>query len=134
MGVSLTGDSKSLFNVGPMVQFYLGANGVLTAKRKFLITWNECITNNCENVINIENPYQHFTFFVVVIDSNKNVSDLWFMRLESRQARFLFLVVNITLLCYHLSGHTCSSLVITFKYATIKTLLPSWKEMAIPEQ
>jgi hypothetical protein len=41
MGVSLRGDSKSLFNVGPMAKFYLGANVIITAKRKLLISWNE---------------------------------------------------------------------------------------------
>jgi hypothetical protein len=41
MGVSLKGDSKSLFNLGPMAKFYLGANGKFTARRKLLITWNE---------------------------------------------------------------------------------------------
>jgi hypothetical protein len=33
MGVSLRGDSISLFNVCPMAQFYLGANGIFTAKK-----------------------------------------------------------------------------------------------------
>lgn len=33
MGVSLRGDSKSLFNVSPVAQIYLGANGIFTAER-----------------------------------------------------------------------------------------------------